>query len=142
VPFELGRPLGIPDDPIFQKRVLLAVLKLLETPEGSFIEDFPEDVPESANEVVALACPVHFAQDKDELDEADQLFEAFKRGIVTLRPWYDISVERRGRTTVGSSGLGIDAIGDFIYSFLGEDAPRVHGMMRRQLVSLNSLPTI
>ncbi len=29
VPFELGRPLGIPDDPTFQKRVLLAALKLL-----------------------------------------------------------------------------------------------------------------
>jgi hypothetical protein len=48
VPFELGRPLDIPDDPIFQKRVLLAALKLLEAPEGSFIEDFPEDVPSSA----------------------------------------------------------------------------------------------
>ena len=35
-----------------------------------------------------------------------------------MHPWYDISVEKRGRTTVGSSGLEMTTIADFIYSFL------------------------
>ena len=31
VPFEFGRPLGVPGDADFQRRVLVAALKLLET---------------------------------------------------------------------------------------------------------------
>ncbi len=30
VPFELGRPFGPPNDPVFQKRVILAALRMLE----------------------------------------------------------------------------------------------------------------
>ncbi len=123
VSFELGRPLGIPDDPPFQKRVLLAALKLLEAPDGPLIEDFPEDVPVSTDDITALACPVNFTQDGTDLEETEQLYAAFKRELVTLRPWYDIAVEKRGRTTVGSSGMDIDAIGDFVYSFLSDSVP-------------------
>lgn len=122
VPFELGRPLGIPDDPTFQKRVLLAALKLLEAPDGPLIEDFPEDVPVSTDDITALACPVNFTRDRVDLGETEQLYTAFKREITALRPWYDIAVEKRGRTTVGSSGIDLDTIGDFIYSFLRDSA--------------------
>ena len=38
----MGRPLGIPRDPVFQKRVLLSALKLLEAEEGPVLEDFFE----------------------------------------------------------------------------------------------------
>ena len=47
VSFELGRPLGVPDDPAFQKRVLLAALRLLDTDSGPVLEDFGEDAPAS-----------------------------------------------------------------------------------------------
>ncbi len=40
VPFELGRPLGLPDDPALQTRVLVAALKLLEAERGPVLEDF------------------------------------------------------------------------------------------------------
>ncbi|MBI2849448.1 MAG: hypothetical protein HYX80_00210 [Chloroflexi bacterium] len=118
VPFELGRPLGMPDDPAFQKRVMVAALKLLEAPAGPLIEDFPEDVPASTEEVITLACPVNFAQATVASEDAEQLHESLKSEIACLRAWYDIAVERRGRTTVGSSGLDVAAIGDLIYSFL------------------------
>jgi len=36
VPFELGRPLGPPSDPAFQKRVILAALRLLEVIEQNW----------------------------------------------------------------------------------------------------------
>ena len=46
VPFELGRPFGPPSDAAFQKRVILAALRLLERERGPvIIEDFPEDDP-------------------------------------------------------------------------------------------------
>jgi hypothetical protein len=46
LPFELGRPFGPPSDPAFQKRVILAALRLLERDRGPIvIEDFPDDDP-------------------------------------------------------------------------------------------------
>jgi hypothetical protein len=46
VPFELGRPFGPPNDPAFQKRVILATLRLLEAKAGPvLLADFPEDDP-------------------------------------------------------------------------------------------------
>jgi hypothetical protein len=46
VPFELGRPFGPPSDPAFQKRVILAALRLLESERGPVvIEDFADDDP-------------------------------------------------------------------------------------------------
>ena len=46
VPFELGRPFGPPSDAVFQLRVVLAALKLLERQDGPvLIEDFPDDDP-------------------------------------------------------------------------------------------------
>jgi hypothetical protein len=46
VPFELGRPFGPPNDPAFQKRVILAALRLLERADGPvIIDDFPDDDP-------------------------------------------------------------------------------------------------
>ena len=40
VPFELGRPLGLPDDSELQTRVLMAALRLLEAGDGPVLEDF------------------------------------------------------------------------------------------------------
>src|SRR5208337_4091330 len=45
-PFQLGRPLGEPEDAAFQRRVLMQALGLLERPDGPVIlEDFPDDPP-------------------------------------------------------------------------------------------------
>ncbi len=40
-----------------------------------------------------------------------------------MRPWYDMAVKKRGRTTFGVSGLDLDTIGDFICTFLGGGVP-------------------
>jgi hypothetical protein len=121
VPFELGHPLGVPGNADFQKRVLLALLKLLEAPVGPLLEDFPEDAPES-DEITILACPVNFAQAADETEEADQLKVAFRREMTAMRPWYDMAVAKRQRTTVGVSGIDLEELCDFIYAFaMGEE---------------------
>jgi hypothetical protein len=122
VPFELGRPLGPPGDAEFQKRVLMALLKLLEAPQGPVLEDFPEDEPES-DEVTVLACPVDFARDIDLSDNADEFLTAVRREITAMRPWYDMAVNKRLRTTVGISGIDLENLGDFLYAFVRGGPP-------------------
>ena len=43
VPFELGRPFGVPNDSEFQRSVLEHALDLLERSSGAVLEDFPEE---------------------------------------------------------------------------------------------------
>jgi len=123
VPFELGRPLGVPNDAAFQKGVLLAALELFEAPSGPVLTDFPEDAPATKDQITTLACPVNFSQKEVDLTETEQLCAAFKREIMSMHPWYDMSVQKRGRTTVGVSGLDPETIGDFICSFLEGGLP-------------------
>ncbi len=121
--FELGRPLGVPNDPVFQKRVLLAALELFEVAKGPVIEDFPEDAPIGEEVVTGLACPVDFLQDEANLTETETLCTSLKREMQSLRPWYDLALQKRGRTTVGISGVDLDALGDFICAFLTGETP-------------------
>ncbi len=121
VPFELGRPLGVPDDSAFQKRVLRAALELLEAPAGPLLTDYPETAP-PVEELTGWACPVSFPAPEPADDGS--LRAALAREFQALLPWHDLSVERRGRSTVGASGLVAEALGPFLVAFLeGEDAP-------------------
>lgn len=121
--FELGRPLGVPNDPAFQKRVILAALKLFERAKGPVIEDYPEDAPMTGEETIGPACPVDFSQEDAALTETGSLCAALKKEMRSLRPWYDLSVQKRGRTTVGISGVSLDSLGDFICAFLEGETP-------------------
>ncbi|MBI2851541.1 MAG: hypothetical protein HYX84_00335 [Chloroflexi bacterium] len=123
VPFELGRPLGAPNDPAFQRKVLMAALKLLERPAGPVLEDFPEDAPASAGEPALLACPYIPPTEVTEGTEAEKLCQCFKAEVASLRPWYDISLQKRQRSTVGVSKLSMKEIGDFLCSFLIQGIP-------------------
>jgi hypothetical protein len=123
VPFELGRPLGVPNDIAFQARVLLAALKLLEASNGPVIEDFPEEAPVTEAISTVWTCPVDLAQEQADLSNAEQLREALKMEIMQLRSWYDLAIKNRGRTTVGVSGLDLDTIGDFVGSFIEGGIP-------------------
>ena len=63
VPFEMGRPVGAPEDPAFQRRVLSAALALLERPSGPVLEDYPEEAPsDGPADDEGWVCPVSFAQ--------------------------------------------------------------------------------
>jgi hypothetical protein len=123
VSFEMGRPLGPPDDAAFQRRVLMALLGMLEAPAGPLLEDYPEDEPETAGELTALTCPVYFAQEMAETGETDQLQASFRREMTAMRSWYDMAVAKRQRTNVGVSGIELEALGDFIYAFVRGEEP-------------------
>lgn len=124
MPFELGRPLGVPNDAGFQKRVLLSLLELLERTDGpSIIVDFPDDAPESDDSVAVLSCPVQFDKPDDDASDLDPLKTKFIREIQAMGPWYDMALKKRKRTTMGGSGIEIDSLGDYIYAFIKGDEP-------------------
>jgi hypothetical protein len=118
VPFELGRPLGVPNDAVFQKKVLLSALKLLEAPEGPVLRDFEEDAPDAAAAHSAWACPVNLTTKKADLSTTAAMRAAVRKEMAQLRPWYELALKTRQRTTVGVSGLEIKQVVEFIGAFL------------------------
>ncbi|MGD8810810.1 MAG: hypothetical protein PVG24_14465 [Gammaproteobacteria bacterium] len=126
VPFELGRPVGAPGEPDFQRRVLEAALGLFGADSGPVLEDFPEDAPGGASDDYSgWVCPVNLAPPPapDEAGDAAAVLAEIEK----LRPWYQIAREQRGRTTVGVSGLAVEDAARLLAGFLadpGIDSPR------------------
>lgn len=109
VPFELGRPLGAPNDPEFQKRVIMAALDLFHRTTGPVLEDFPEDAPSDSVGTGGTgegtwACPVSFP-----LKEEGDVRKALALEVWQLSSWYRMAWAKNGRTTVGVSGLDMQA---------------------------------
>ena len=127
VPFELGRPIGVPNDPDFQKRVMMAAFDLLDAEEGPLLVDYPEDVPEDAagfdeDSMNGMVCPIDLPALPDETAPTSEIGQALMKEIASLAPWYDLAVTTRGRTTVGPSGLSIDAAAKYVAAFLDDQA--------------------
>lgn len=121
VPFMLGRPLGVPNDAAFQRKVLLSALRLLERESGPVLEDFPQDAPyEDLGEIAdAPSCPVSFPRMRSE----GTFVERFSDEISQLQAWHEAAVRRYGRTTLGMTGLSPRELGEFLAAWLS-DAPR------------------
>ncbi len=134
VPFILGRPFGVPNDPAFQERVLLAALRLLEASSGPVLADFPEDAPPAAEvDAAQLVCPVTFARDTG----GDTLAEAFLREIDELMSWYDLARERRGRSNVGLAGIPLSDVARRIGAFVETGAkPSLNGLTAGESLKL------
>ena len=117
VPFMLGRPFGAPNAPDFQRDVLRALLRLFEHTSGPVLEDFPDDAPPDVAGETTFACPVSFAPAQTSINDPAT---AMRQEIAQLAPWYELALKRRGRTTVGVSGLGMNEAADFAASYAGE----------------------
>ncbi len=111
--FELGRPLGIPDDAPFQRRVVKAALDLLARTNGPIIADYPEQAPE-VTDFSGWACPVALAPGRIDTLGAE---------IDQLATWYDRAKAAHGRTTVGVSGLDMVSAGALITQALDGTLP-------------------
>ena len=105
VPFELGRPLGPPNDAAFQRKVLSAALRLLDSdgPPGTIV-DFDDDDPDNTGDPDWL-CPVP--------DGAADLTTEVRM----VREHYERAVARFGRTTVGLSGVEVDVAAAFLGAY-------------------------
>ncbi len=116
VPFMLGRPFGAPNDPPFQRKVLMAALELLQAEQGPVLEDFPLPAPPDArgDEGQPLACPVNFAPRAAGDDPLQQLLAE----IAQLQPWHDIAKRRSARSGSALSGLAAEDLARFAASYL------------------------
>ena len=85
--------------------------------------DYPEEAPPVPDVAEALVCPVNFSSATRELSGPDQLRNALQQEMALLRPWYDQAQAKRGRTTVGVSGLALEEIAETIGKFLHSPAP-------------------
>ena len=104
--FPFGRPLGKPNDPDFQRRVLMRAFALLERKSGPVLEDFPEPVSDSTEEPLACSLPPAAHGDQPaEIDEA-----------LALRSAYERQRAKTGRTSVGITG-GPDTIPSLLSAF-------------------------
>ena len=118
VPFPLGRPFGAPDNAEQQRRVLRRALALLEAPSGPVLVDFDEaDAVEE--EDAAWICPVSFAPPSV---EGDDIGRRVAGEVTMLRPWYELGIERRGRTTLGLSNAPIEESAAWLTAFIEDRA--------------------
>jgi hypothetical protein len=121
VPFELGRPFGPPRDRAFQKRVILAALRLLECESGPvIIEDFPDDDPRA---IPDPAWHPPFVAAAVATGPADSLAARLEADSVLLRAARQRWVAQHGRTTVGLSGLPIGECARYVADWLRGNAP-------------------
>lgn len=120
---------------MFQRRVLLAALQLLEASGGPVLADFPDEAPESLSErnqePVVLACPVSFAPDLTETTDPEKLRSAFRHEVANLRPWYDLGFESRDRTAV--SNFDLDAASRLLDSYAFGEKPEIPAGMDQPL---------
>ena len=125
VPFELGRPFGAPNEPDFQRRVLLAALKLLERTDGPFIEDFPDEPPGPPADMEGWTCPVNLALPQTDLSDAEKLALDLKQEVALLRPWYEESVAKQnGRRLDGLTEFSTEEIVDHLVAYAeDQDTP-------------------
>ena len=124
VPFMLGRPLGAPNDPAFQRMVLRAMLALFDADEGPVLQDFAHDAPgvDTAEQPNGAACPVNFARPRPAAMAASELATRLLVEVDELRPWHDLSIRRRGGTGMGLTGLSPDQLATFLCSFAADGA--------------------
>jgi hypothetical protein len=93
VPFPLGSPLGKPNDPELQHKVIEAALGLLSHEKGPVLSDFPYEEPA---EILLQATAVEVV--KTERSAVDE--------VTALRPFYERWLgEHRNATAVGLSGI-------------------------------------
>jgi len=121
VPFPLGRPLGEPGDAIFQHRVLLAALRLLERRDGPvLLEDYPDDAPSQAP--LPGWQPAFSPALSTPTSPADWQ-AALEAEIAAARPSWERARARWGRSAVGVSFQPPEAWGAYAASFLAGTPP-------------------
>jgi hypothetical protein len=121
---QLGRPVGEPEDREFQRRVVLAALRLLERTDGQVIlEDFPEDPPGlrdmpgwDAPALPAMTATPH---------APDAWSQCFADELALLLPLWRQAQQRFSRTTVGLSFQLPEAWPGFATRFLAGELPVV-----------------
>ena len=119
VPFQLGRPMGVPDSPGLQRRVLEAGLGLLVRTDVPVLENFlDQDCRAVIEKTVRWSCPVNLPP---RTSWTKYPSKALAKEISLLLPCRVSNNAKTGRTVFGVSGLDIHEIASFIDSFIADE---------------------
>jgi len=121
--FPMGRPMGKPNDPDYQMKVIRAAFALLENTIGPVLDDFP-DVIAVRDGRMGYALPEELVIAKKDIGDVDQLVTEISAEMESLREPYDAAVAARDRTTVGASELPIEEFVPFIAEFVRGNKPK------------------
>ena len=133
VPFELGRPFGPPNDPAFQRRVVLAALGMLVEDGGPVrIIDFPDDDPRARPDP---AWQPPFIPATVANGSAESLASRLEAEIPLFQGAHRRWTEQHGRSTVGLSGFAIGDCARYVADWLlGKDPPSLRNGFSAPLI--------
>ena len=121
--FPMGRGMGKPNNPKFQKSVIRAAFDLLDTQSGPVLKDFPEVIPVKDGRM-GYALPPDLVIDIGDIGDINELQASVEREIKELKADYESAVVSRERTTVGASELSIEELTPFISEFIKGNIPK------------------
>jgi len=102
--FPMGRGMGKPNDPEFQKKVIRAAFELLEASSGPIIEDFPEIIPVKEGRM-GYALPPQLVLSVNDIGDVDVILSEVKNEMEALRPDYATAIAARGQQQLGQASL-------------------------------------
>ena len=120
--FPMGRPMGKPNDPEYQKKIIRAAFELFDRPQGPVLEDFPDVIPVKDGRM-GYALPPEYVLTTGDVGDVDALVAEVQAEIEDLRPAYEAAVAARGRTTVGASEIEIAGLVPYIAEFVRGGKP-------------------
>jgi hypothetical protein len=121
--FPMGRPMGKPNDPGYQNKVIRAAFALFDAASGPVLEDFPDVIPVRDGRM-GYALPPELVLTTRDIGDVDALLAEVQVEIDTLRPAYTAACTARGRTTVGASELDIAGLVPHIAAFVKGGKPK------------------
>ncbi len=126
VPFELGRPLGPPNQPEFQIAVLRALLGLFAQAAGPVIGDYGVEAPASSDGGEPWSCVLPLPPLPAAASPTERREQVLQAEVGFLAPWYGEAVQRKGRTAYGLSGIEAERapeLADFIAAWASGESP-------------------
>ena len=128
VPFPLGRPMGAPDSPGPQRRVLEAGLDLLARSDVPVLENFSDQSQKAViGKTVRWSCPVNLPPRTGGMKYASG---TLAKEISLLLPCRASNNAKKGRTVFGVSGLDIYEIATLIDGFIVDQSINCTGKDR------------
>ena len=124
--FPMGRPMGKPNDPDYQKKIIRSAFELLEKKAGPVLEDFPDIIPVKDGRM-GYALPVDLVMKVSEIGDVDILLSEAQLEISSMYQDYLLAKKFRGRTTVGASEMEIKELAPFVASFVKGEKPNNPG---------------
>ena len=121
--FPMGRGMGKPNDPEFQKKVIRAAFELFDVETGPVLEDFPETIPVRDGRM-GYALPPELVLSTSDIGDVDSLVAEVQAEMDALLPDFEAAAASRGRTTVGASELALKDFAPFISEFIRGEIPK------------------